>query len=440
MPIRAGADRSWYPVDRRWLPDANLQIVTIHLVIKHVGFMISRKSMLKVLAGVPLLGAVACTGSAVTTERRGQGSERDLFRELDITPVINCRGTLTYLSGSLMLPEVVEAINSTSTEFANLNDVQDKVGARIAELLKCEAAMVTAGAASAMTLGTAACITGTDSDKIRDLPNLPGEPPEVIMQDTHRFGYDHAVRNAGVKIVEVNGPEEMERSINERTVMALYYNAASRSSISREEFVRIGKRHNVPTFNDAAADVPPVENLFKFIEMGFDLVTFSGGKAIRGPQSAGLLYGRKDLIEAAKLNHSPNGNTIGRGMKVNKEEMFGMYVALDAYLKKDHDREWREWEDRCRTIAASAETVPTVQGEIHVHPGPANHFPGLRLSWDQNRVGISPREVVQTLSEGAPPILATGNDDTLNIAVIMLKPDQVDVVARRVKEVLEQRA
>src|SRR5690625_5261985 len=134
--------------------------------------------------------------------------------------------------------------------------------------------------------------------------------------------------------------------------------------------------------------------------MDIDLDTFSCGKAIRGQQSAGLLIGRKDLIEADKLNHSPNGNTIGRGMKVNKEEMFGMYVALDSYLKKDHEAEWNEWLERTRVIAASAERVPTVRGETHVHPGPANHFPGLRISWDQNRVRITPRQVVQELQDG----------------------------------------
>lgn len=409
--------------------------------------MISRKEVLKILAGFPVVGTLACTSSFATTERAarngrnraGAGSGgRDLFAELGVTPVINGRGTLTFLSGSLMLPEVVDAIESTSRQFANLNEVQDKVGARIAELLRCEAAMVTAGAASAMTLGTAAAITGTDPEKIRLLPNLPGPQPEVLIQASHRFGYDHAVRNCGVKMVEVDGPDQMEAAINERTVMALYYNAASRSSITREDFAAIGKRHNVPTFNDAAADVPPVENLYGYIEMGFDLVTFSGGKAIRGPQSTGLLFGRRDLIEAAKLNHSPNGDTIGRGMKVNKEEMFGMLVALESYLNTDHERQWQEWIRRTRRIAEFAEALPSVRGETAINPGPANHFPGLRLSWDQDRLGIAPADVVEALRHGEPSIEVSGGDDTLNVAVIMLEPEHVDIVGRRIKEVLEQ--
>lgn len=408
--------------------------------------MVSRKDALKMLAGMPLFGPAACASSVSTNGTAGPAppsgrpstADRDLFEELGIEPIINGRGTLTVLSGSLMLPEVRAAIDSTSRRFANLNEVQEKVGARIAELLRCEAAMVTAGAASAMTLGTAAAITGTDPEKIRLLPNLPGPKPEVIIQATHRFGYDHAVRNCGVMMVEVDGPAEMESAINERTVLALYYNAASESSISREQFAEIGKRHGVPTFNDAAADVPPVQNLFEYIEMGFDLVTFSGGKAIRGPQSTGLLFGRKDLIEAARLNHSPNSDSIGRGMKVNKEEMFGMLVALEAYLNTDHEAQWADWIERTQQIAAMAETVPTVRGETHVNPGPANYFPGLRLSWDVNRVGLTPEDVVEALRQGKPSIEVSANDETLNVAVIMLEPEHVEIVGRRLKEVLEQ--
>ncbi len=208
-------------------------------------------------------------------------------------------------------------------------------------------------------------------------------------------------------------------------------------NIGHEEFIAICKKHNIPSFIDAAADVPPVENLFKYQEMGFDLVTFSGGKAIRGPQSAGLLYGRKDLIEAAKLNHVPHSNSIGRGLKVNKEEMFGMLVALELYLENDHDEEWNKWLGLNEQIAASAKTVSTVQSEIHINDGPANHFPDLRLRWDQNQVKITPDEVEEELSKGEPPILVSGRGDVLGITVAMMEPEHVDIVARRVKEVLE---
>lgn len=407
--------------------------------------MISRRNMLKMLAGFPLFGGIAAAkiGKPASKPPSSDAAERDLFEELGIETLINGRGTLTFLSGSLMLPEVVKAIESTSHEFANLYEVQDKVGERMAELLNCEAAMVTSGAAGALTLGTAAAITGTDEEMIKQLPNLPGPRREVIIQKRHRYGYDHAVRNTGIRMVEVESAEEMEEAINDRTVMALFFNAAAQfggfeHSIGHEEFVAICRKHNIPSFIDAAADVPPVDNLFKYTDIGFDLVTFSGGKAIRGPQSAGLLYGRKDLIEAAKLNHNPHSDSIGRGLKVNKEEMFGMMVALESYIERDHDKQWEEWVGRTETIAEEAEKVPTVSSEVKVNDGPANHFPDLQLSWDENRVGISPEEVVKKLAEGKPRIEVSSNDEGLYITVVMMKPGQVDIVGRRVREVLEQ--
>jgi len=361
----------------------------------------------------------------------------DLFAELGVTRVINADVTMTFLSGSLMLPEVLEAIQSTAHDFANMFELQDKVGAKIAQMLKVEAAMVTSGAACAILLGTAASITGADKEKIRQIPNLPGPRPEVIMQKSHRYLFDQAVTTTGAKIVEVEGPGEMEKAFSEQTVMALFFNAAEKHSVTHEEFLAIAKRHKTPTFLDAAADVPPVENLFKFQKMGFDLVTFSGGKMIRGPQSAGLLFGRKDLIEAAKLNHSPHEAPIGRPMKVNKEEMFGMYAALKSYLERDHKKEWNDWLDRAKHIAASLATVPTLKTEIVVDPGPANSFPSLMVDWDRQRVKITPQEAFKALKEGSPSIVTGGHGERLMIGVVLLRPDQIDIVAQRVKQVLE---
>ena len=363
---------------------------------------------------------------------------RDLFAELGVTKVINANVTMTFLSGSLMQPAVLEAINSTAHDFADMFDLQDKVGAKIAEMLKVEAAMVTSGAACAILLGTAASITGTDKEKIKLIPNLPGPRPEVIMQKSHRYLFDQAVTTTGAKIAEVEGPDEMEKAFSGQTVMALFFNAAEKHSIKHEEFLTIAQRHKIPTFLDAAADVPPVENLFKYQKMGFDLVTFSGGKMIRGPQSAGLLFGRKDLIEAAKLNHSPHEAPIGRPMKVNKEEMFGMYAALKAYLERDHKKEWDEWLARAKKIAARLASVPTLKSEIWVDPGPANAFPSLNVDWDRQRVKITPKEVLKALKEGNPSIVAGSRHDKLTIGVVLLRPDQIDVVAQRVKQILEQ--
>jgi uncharacterized pyridoxal phosphate-dependent enzyme len=366
-------------------------------------------------------------------------AKRDLFKELGVTPVINAGVTMTFLSGSLMMPEVLEAINSTAHDFANMYELQDKIGAKIAEMLHVEAAMVTSGAACAILLGTAACITGTDAEKIKMLPNLPGDRPEVIMQKSHRYLFDQAVTTTGAKIIEVEGVSEMTQAINKNTVMALFFNAAGKSSITHQEFLQVAKSHNIPTFLDAAADVPPVENLFKYQKMGFDMVTFSGGKMIRGPQSAGLLFGRKDLITAARLNHSPHEAPIGRPMKVNKEEMFGMYAALKSYIERDHKKEWEDWLQRAKRIGSKLETLQTVKTETVVDPGPANSFPSLFVTWDQSKIKTQPKAVLVALKEGTPSIVANAKgDNTLVVGVVLLRPDQVDVVAGRVHSILQK--
>ena len=401
-----------------------------------------RREVIKNIGLLSISGGVAGALAPVAGMAETQPGKRDLFKELGVTPVINAGVTMTFLSGSLMLPEVMEAINSTAHDFANMYELQDKVGAKIAEMLHCEAAMVTSGAACAMVLGTAAAITGKDPEKIKMIPNLPGPRPEVIMQKTHRYLFDQAITTTGARIVEVEGPDEMDKAFNTNTVMTLYFNAAEKSSVTREEFVTLSKKHKVPSFMDAAADVPPVENLFKYQKIGFDLVTFSGGKMIRGPQSAGLLFGRKDLIEAAKLNHSPHEAPIGRPMKVNKEEMFGMYAALKAYLERDHKKEWEDWLNRIKQIKSIVETVPGVTGETHIESGPANAFPSLDLNWDEQRVKISPREVQAALKNGTPGIVANvgrtqDGKPRLRVGVVLLKPEQVAIVAGRVRDILK---
>jgi len=406
-----------------------------------------RRDVIKNLSILPVAGVAFGSAfplkSFVEMPVETTSSKRDFFKELGVKPVINAAATMTYLSGSLMLPEVLEAINSTAHDFANMFDLQDKAGAKIAELLKCEAAMVTSGAAAALVLGTAATLTGMDKEKIGQLPNLPGPQREVIIQKSHRYVFDQCVRSTGVKFVEVEGPAQMEKAINGNTVMALFFNGAVSwygipDSISHEEFVAIAKKYKIPTFIDAAADVPPVENLFKFQKIGFDLITFSGGKMIMGPQSAGLLFGRKDLIEAAKMNNSPNECPIGRPMKVNKEEIFGMYAALKSYIERDHAKEWQEWLDRIKKISSVLEKIPSVKCETEINPGPANALPGMKVTWDQSKIKISPKEVTKALETGTPSIVAGGGDKSLGIGVVLLRPEQVSIVAQRVKEVLQK--
>jgi len=296
---------------------------------------------------------------------------------------------------------------------------------------------VTAGAASALTLGTAACMTGTNQEFIRRLPDTTGMKTEVIIQKLHRYGYDHAIRNCGIRFVEVETREELERAINDRTVMMMFLNENDPlGKIKAAEFVELGKKHSIPTFTDAAADVPPVDHLSRYTKMGFDLVAISGGKGLRGPQSAGLLLGRQDLIAAARLNGPPNSDTIGRGMKVNKEEYLGMMVAIEQYVKMDHAAEWREWEKRVKVVADTVGPVSGVKTETFI-PEIANAVPHLRITWDPGAVKITAAEAVKRLREGEPSIeLRPGAKDGLEVAVWMLQPGEAQIVAKRIREVL----
>jgi len=364
----------------------------------------------------------------------------DYFRDLGVRPFINAAGTYTAMTASLMAPEVLDAIAYASRHFVMLDELHDKIGERIARLVRAEAAMVTSGAAAALTLGTAAVLTGPDRRKIVDLPNLAGMKSDVIVQKAHRFGYEHAVRNCGVTFVEVETPEDVDRAVSEKTAMMLFYNNNNPlGRIQDEAFVRLGKKHGIPTLNDAAADVPPVDNLWKYTAMGFDLVAFSGGKGLRGPQSAGLLLGRKDLIAAARLNAPPNGNTIGRGLKVNKEEMVGMLAALERYVSLDHAAERREFDRRADTIRRSAAAVPGVTAEIFV-PEVANHVPHVRIGWESAARGLTADEAVAALRAGEPSIGTRAENNTLVVGVWMMRPGEDKIVARRLREVLDVRS
>ncbi|WP_111308327.1 aminotransferase class V-fold PLP-dependent enzyme [Confluentibacter sediminis] len=408
-----------------------------------------RRHLLKTLTVLPIAGSLIPSSFILNASPLNTTPVKtkpvDYFEELGVKRVINAAATMTFLSGSLMLPEVLEAINSTAHDFADMYELQDKVGVKIAEMLECEAAMVTSGAACALVLGTAAAITGMDAEKRKQIPNLPGPRPEVIMQKNHRYVFDQAITTTGAKIIEVENVPEMEAAINENTVMALFFNAAEswygiEDSITHEQFIAISKKHSIPTFIDAAADVPPVENLFKYQKMGFDLVTFSGGKMIRGPQSSGLLFGKKALIDAAKLNYSPHEAPIGRPMKVNKEEIFGMYAALKAYLAKDHEEEWGMWLKRTQQISMVLEKVPGVKTAVYIPTGRANVFPTVDVFWDKEKSSLTADTIYNQLKNGTPSIVCSkterNGDKIINIGVVLLKTEQVKIVAHRLKEIL----
>ena len=392
------------------------------------------------MSAMPFVGGLlgAQTLSAASSEMENLPAKRNYFEELGVRTFINAAGTYTALTASLMPKEVIASIQYAAHHYVGLDDLQEKVGKKIAEMLRCEDALVSAGAFSAIVYGTAATMAGKDQKKIAQLPdNLDGIKDEVIIQKAHRVGYDRAVRNCGANLIEVETASDLERAINPNTAMMLFMNFNNNvGKIKDREFVELGKKHEIPTFNDCAADVPPVENLWKYTEMGFDMVAFSGGKGIKGPQSAGLLLGKKELIEAARLNMPPRAN-IGRGMKVNKEEILGMMVALELYLQKDHEKEWKYWERQNAYIQKSIEGIPGISTEIFI-PDIANHIPSLRINFERSLTKHSPKEIKEALKMMKPSIeVANASEKSLNLTVWMLNKGEEKIVGKRLAEALQ---
>jgi uncharacterized pyridoxal phosphate-dependent enzyme len=390
---------------------------------------LSRRRLLHAAAISP-----ATTAAAKTTSLSAS-SPSSLYASLGVKPVINGVGVVTVLGGSIMPPEVIRAMEEASRYFIPLPELEKKVGARIAELLRAPAAMVTCGAASAITVGTAACLSQGDPAKLRQLPNREGIRFEVIQQKSHRSGYEHQMELCGAKIVTVETLQELDAAINERTGMMFFLNKGEPDGkIKSDEFVKIGKQRGVPTMNDAASDATPKENLWKYTKLGFDLVIFSGGKALRGPQASGLLLGRKDLIEAAMPAMSPFGG-IGRGMKVGKEELCGLLAAVERYLKVDHEAEYHELEARVASIRMTLKGISGVQADRHV-PAIANEVPHVTVRWDESGRGLSSQQVIDRLLAGDPPIhVQRPGKGQLLISVWMMRGDEHKIVGRRLREI-----
>ena len=395
-----------------------------------------RRDLLKYASMLPIGTGVAAGLIPTKAFAKTPAAKRDILKELGIRTFVNAAGTYTAMTASLMHDEVVETIKQGAKKFAMLDEVQDKVGEKIAELCHAEAATVTAGCWSALVLGTAGVLTGMDMKKVAQLPDVTGMKSEVIVQKGHNIGYVHALTNTGAKIIEIETVQELEKAINEKTAMMWFLNTnAPLGKIQHEEWVAIAKKHKIPTMIDMAADVPPVSNLWKYNDLGFDLVCVSGGKAMCGPQSAGILMGRKDLIAAARLSAPPRGGNIGRGMKVNKEEILGMYVALEKYINQDHDAEWKMWESKIDTIATSVNSIEGVITEVSVPPI-ANHTPLLFIKWDESKVKTSNKDLMLKLRNGSPSIEVMANGTGINITVFMLQEGEEKIVAKRVREEL----
>jgi L-seryl-tRNA(Ser) seleniumtransferase len=414
--------------------------------------MTTRRDFVKRTAVAGALVGIAPAAAVASAEATEHGSPRggvDYYDKLGVAKIINAAGTYTYLTASVMPPEVQQAVAIAARHPVRLRDLQAASGAYIAKRLQCEAALVTAGAASALSLGTAGCMTLGNPDAAKDVPvRSSGLKNEVLIQKGHRFPHDHALEMAGTKLVEVESPADYENAFTPQTAVAFFFNAAEVGQISREDWVRVAHAHNVPCFIDAAADVPPIANLWNYTKMGFDLVTFSGGKGIRGPQNAGLLLGRKDLIESAVANDNPNDRSIGRGMKVAKEQVVGMVAALDWLLDQTDEQMDAEARRRADRIIAAVRNLPTVTTEIVVPPV-ANHIPHLMIRYDQSRIAIKPIDVADALRKGSPSIElnpATGHasgaaglhtdENTIVVGPWMMNPGEDTIVGRRLREVL----
>ncbi len=395
-----------------------------------------RRDLLKYASMLPIGTGVAAGLIPTKAFAKTPAAKRDILKELGIRTFVNAAGTYTAMTASLMHDEVVETIKQGAKKFAMLDEVQDKVGEKIAELCHAEAATVTAGCWSALVLGTAGVLTGMDMKKVAQLPDVTGMKSEVIVQKGHNIGYVHALTNTGAKIIQIETVQELEKAINEKTAMMWFLNSnAPLGKIQHEEWVAIAKKHKIPTMIDMAADVPPVSNLWKYNDLGFDLVCVSGGKAMCGPQSAGILMGKKELIAAARLSAPPRGGNIGRGMKVNKEEILGMYVALEKYINQDHDAEWKMWESKIDSIKTAINSIEGVTTEVSVPPI-ANHTPLLFIKWDESKVKTTNKDLMLKLRNGSPSIEVMANGTGINITVFMLQEGEEKIVAKRVREEL----
>src|SRR6184192_3031263 len=373
----------------------------------------------------------------------GFGSTGNVYEELGVTTVINGQGTMTVLGGSLMRPEVEAVMALAGRHFVSVPELEVAAGKRIAEMLKLPegyGAIVTSGAAAAMQSGLAGILTGDSPKFIEQLPDLTGMKSEVILQKSHRNPFDHQLRSTGVKLVVIESHDDLKKAITPQTAMMHFSNFAdSEGQIKVEEWVKLAHENQIPAFIDAAADTPPVSHLWDYANMGYDLVAFSGGKAIRGPQCAGLLIGKKELIANALLNNSPHEDTLGRGMKVGKEEIVGMVKALECYLNEDHSALEKEWWRRLDSISAEITRVPGVATSFNV-PDVANHVPHMRIFWDPRKISLLPHEAASALRNGKPSIVLSSSESGLGMNSIRLKPGEEKIVVTQLVQLVTAHA
>jgi uncharacterized pyridoxal phosphate-dependent enzyme len=405
----------------------------------------NRRSFLGTIAAVA--GSLAAPRKlfSATAETRvsGFGHTGNPYDELGVTSVINCEGTMTVLGGSVIRPELEAVMAQAGKHFVRIVELEAAAGKRIAEMLKLPdgyTALVTSGAAAAMESGLAGILTGDNPQFIKQIPDLTGMKSEVIIQKSHSNPFDHQLRNTGVKLVVIETREELRAAVSEKTAMMHFSNFANASGqIKVDEWVKLAKEFQVPCMNDAAADTPPVSHLSDYAHMGYDLITFSGGKAIRGPQCAGMLIGRKALVANAFLNNSPHEDTIGRSQKVGKEEIVGMVKALELFLNEDHDALWKDWQSQLDYVSKQVTRVSGVSTSFFV-PDIANHVPHMAITWDPDKVSITHEEVTKALRDSQPSIVLGGGENRPGLVMcsFMLQPGEHKIVAEKLAGVLRQ--
>ncbi len=409
----------------------------------------SRRGFLRTLTAIagsflapPRLVGAKSTAPESAPSLNGFGQSGDPYQELGVTAVINAEGTMTMLGGSLIRPEVETVMAQAARHFVSIPALEEAAGKRIAQMLKLPegySALVTSGAAGAIQSGLAGILTGDNESFIKQLPDLTGMKSEVIIQKTHRNPFDHQLRGTGVKLIEIETRDQLRRAVSERTAMMHFSNFANAAGqIKVDEWVKLAKEFKLPCMNDAAADTPPVSHLWDYADMGYDLVTFSGGKALRGPQCAGLLIGREDLVRFALLNNSPYEDTLGRGQKVGKEEIVGMIKALELYLNEDHDALAREWQQRLDTVSRQITRIAGVSTSLFT-PDIANHVPHMQIVWDA-KISLTPQQASQILRAGQPPIAIGGGEGRPGLAMssFMLQPGEEQIIAEQLAKVFRE--
>ena len=408
-----------------------------------------RRAFIRLLAATPLFATMATQSFAKSVAAGVGKAAGNPYAELGVRTIINARGTYTYLSGCLELPEVRRAAEAASHHFVDLYELQAAAGRRLAQLSGAESGIVTSGAAAAMAQATAGCIAGTDPEKIWQLPDTTGLKHEVVMLGG-RNAFDSALRLAGGKLVVAPTLADLQGAISSQT--ALVYTTFRDERV--QDALKITKAAGVPLLVDASSSVPPFENFTKFAKWGVDLYTVSGGKGLSGPQCSGVLLGRKDLIDAAMANSAPWEGAVCRAMKVGKEEIMGVLAAVEYWSKADLNALNKVWQARVERVAKLVETVPGVTTSIEVPVG-SNSYPTLTINWDEAGFGMTVAQCVEELRQGEPciemlstqgnrsllPPLRKADAHTVNklqVVSMTLQPGEELIVGRRVREVLNK--